>query len=199
MNMAKRKKEITWELEIYHSVTCIIYFTWVTIIDAVNYTFPTMDQSIESFINQTSWILRTLGTSIITSHSLSVALYKYYIIVDKRPINAEDKKIELRYLLALFLYPIIFFLEGCIRNLYRMGFHSSEKAFYSEEDRNNTKSMTELFMCNFDDGDAYKRDGPILYLCSEVYCVIWSIMRTSIVYNIIEIFVYKKIFTFAKR
>ena len=73
MNMAKRKKEITWELEIYHSVTCIIYFTWVTNIDAVNYTFPMMDQSIESFINQTSWILRTLGTSIITSHSLSVA------------------------------------------------------------------------------------------------------------------------------
>ena len=191
MNVAKKKKEITWELEIYHSVTCIIYFTWVTVIDVVNYTCPAMEQSIESFINQTTWILRTLGTCIIISHSFSVALYKYYIIVNKRPILAEDKKIKLRYLLALILYPIIGSLEVYLKNLGRRGFiFNASKSCYSEEDRSNTKSMKELFMCSFDDGDTYKKEHPIFYILSEIYCVIWSIIRFSIASNIIEILVY---------
>ena len=201
MNVAKKKKEITWELEIYYSVACIIYFTLVTIIDIFNYTYLAMDQSIELFINQTAWILRTLGTSIIIiSHSFSVALYKYYIIVDRRPIKAEDKKIKLRYLLALILYPIIGSLEAYLRNLFRMGFiFNAAKSCNSEEDRSNMKSMKEYFMCSFEDGDADRKEWPILYPWSEVYCVIWSIIRFSISSNIIEIFVYNKIFTFAKR
>ena len=200
INVARKKKEITWELEIYHSVTCIIYFTLVTIIDVVNYTCPAIDQSIESFINQTARILRTVGISIIVCHSFSISLYKYYIIVDKRPIQAEDKKIKLRYLLALILYPIIGSLEAYLRNLFRMGFiFNAAKSCYSEEDRSNMKSMKEYFMCSFEDGDADRKEWPILYPWSEVYCVIWSIIRFSISSNIIEIFVYNKIFTFAKR
>ena len=60
MKMAKMKKEITWELEIYHSVACVIDFTLDTIIDAIKYTCPEIDQSIESLIVQVAWILRTL-------------------------------------------------------------------------------------------------------------------------------------------
>ena len=200
MNVTRKKKEITWELEIYHSVTCIIYFTLVTIIDVVNYTCPAIDQSIESFINQTARILRTVGISIIICHSFSISLYKYYIIVDKRPIQAEDKKIKLRYLLALILYPIIGSLEAYLRNLFRMGFiFNAAKSCYSEEDRSNMKSLKEYFMCSFDDGDAYRKEWPIFYPWDEIYCVIWSIIRFSIASNIIEILVYNKIFTFAKR
>ena len=200
INVAKKKKEITWELEIYHSVTCIIYFTLVTVIDVVNYTCPAIDQSIESFINQTARILRTVGISIIVCHSFSISLYKYYIIVDRRPIKAEDKKIKLRYLLALILYPIIGSLEAYLRNPGSMGFvFNAAKSCYYEEDSSNTKSMKEIVMCGFDDGDTNRRERPILYLWSEIYCVIWTIIRFSIGSNILEIFVYNKIFTFAKR
>ena len=201
MNVAKMKKEITWELEIYHSFVCVIYFTWETIIDAIKYTCPAMDQSIESSIHQAAWIFRTLGTSIICCHSLSVALYKYYIIVDKRPIKAEDKKIELRYLFALILYPIIVAICIYLRNPKRMSFAFDASTFcYSAEvDRKSTKSMKELFVCSFDDGDHYRKEWPILYVWSEVYCVISSIIRATLTVNILEIFVYYKIFTFAKR
>ena len=68
MKMAKMKKEITWELEIYHSVACVIDFTLDTIIDAIKYTCPEIDQSIESLIVQVAWILRTLETAIITKN-----------------------------------------------------------------------------------------------------------------------------------
>ena len=97
MNVAKMKKEITWELEIYHSIACVIYFTLDTIIDAIKYTCPEMDPSIESSIVHVVWILRTLGTAIICCHSFNIALYKYYIIVVKRPIVAEDKKLQAEF------------------------------------------------------------------------------------------------------
>ena len=201
MKVAKIKKEITWELEIYHSVACVIYFTLDTIIDAIKYTCPEMDQSMESLIVKVAWILRTLGTAIISCHSFNVALYKYYIIVDKRPINAEDKKLEFRYLLALILYPIIVALCIYLRNLNRMNFNFGATKFcYSEEVvRKKRKSMKELLICSFDDNDIYREEWPIVYVLSEVYCVISSIMIFSLFSNIVEIFVYHKIFKFAKR
>ena len=201
MKVAKIKKEITWELEIYHSLACVIYFTWETIIDAIKFICPEMDLSIESLIVQVAWILRTLGTTIISCHSFNVALYKYYIIVDKRPINAEDKKIKLRYLMVLILYPIIVALCIYLRNSNRMGFVFNATRFcYSEEvDRKKRKSMKELLICSFDDDDIYRREWQIIYVMSEVYCVILSIISSFSAVNIAEIFVYYKIFDFAKR
>ena len=201
MNVAKMKKDITWELEIYHSMTCVIYFTWATIIDIVKYTCPEIDQSIESIMHQTVWILRTVGITIINCHSLNVALYKYYIIVDKRPISAEDKQIKLKYLLALILYPIIVALCILLQTTDRTYFMGRIARFcYSEEEyRKSTKSMKELLLCRFDDDDAYRHEWPIIYVWSEVYCVLSKIITVSLYCNILEIFVYFKIFTFSKR
>ena len=149
-----------------------------TIIDAIKYTCPEIDQSIESLILQVAWILRTLGTAIISCHSFNIALYKYYIIVDKRPINAEDKKLEFRYLLALILYPIVVALCMYLRNFNRMNFNFGATSFcYSEEVvRKKKKLLKELVICSFDDNDIYRKEWPILYVLSEVYCVISSII-----------------------
>ena len=201
MKVAKIKKEITWELEIYYSLACVIYFTLDTIIDAIKYTCPEMDQSIESLVVQVAWIFRTLGIAIISCHSFNVALYKYYIIVDKRPIYAEDKKLEFRYLLALILYPIIFALVLYLRNTNRMNvvFDATRFCYSEEVNLKVKKSMKELLICSFGDNDINRKEWPIIYVWSEVYCVISSIINFSLISNIVEIFVYYKIFKFAKR
>ena len=119
---ATRKKEVAWELEIYHSVSCVTFFTLMTIFDLITFTCPKMDDTFGFFFLQTTWFIRSTGTTIISWHSLNVALYKYFIIVIKKPIIMEDKTMDLKYLVFLILSPIVWAIAFYFRNIETLDF-----------------------------------------------------------------------------
>ena len=201
LKILQSQKDITWELEIYNSVVCIIYWSLLILFDAIKYGCPTFEESIVTGILQFAWFIRSLCTFIILSHSLNVALYKYYIIVIKRPIDDIDKYMELKYVSVLIIIPILLAVASFFKNIEYMGYSESPRHLCQAEDLNEKSklSVQDIIFGNFKDNNYFKRNLKIFYIWTEVYSIIQFLLTSIIATNILEGFVYYKIFSFAKR
>ena len=99
----------------YNIVACLIYFPIMTCSDVVNYACPTVDEISASLLLHLFLFIRLVGVLIIAFHSFNIALYKYYIIVIKKPIKKEDKFMERRYISILIILPILLGIGWYIR------------------------------------------------------------------------------------
>ena len=192
---ARRKKEVAWELEIYHSVSCVMFFTLMTIFDVVQFTCPKMDENFASIFLQSTWFFRSIGTTIILWHSLNVALYKYFIIVIKKPLIIDDKTMDLKYLVLLILFPIIWAIAFYFRNIETLDFIVLPKQG-CQFGSLNTRAT---WFCNFNDDDDYENKWSLFYIWTEFCCITQAIASLIFLSNVFEAYVYYKIFSFAKR
>ena len=108
-------KPITWELEIYSSVICIIFSTLHTILDMIEYTCPILNDFSKFIIQVFAPIFKTFGVNIILFHSFAVAVYKHYMILIKRPMTFDNKAMDRKWLIFLILFPVLW---TCL-NLFR--------------------------------------------------------------------------------
>ena len=186
------KKLITWELEIYHSVTCILYFIVSTIVDIIEYSCSSIDTSFVVAINYVSPILKEIGINIILSHSLSVAIYKYYIIILKRPMNYNNKNMVWEWLLALIMYPIIFAILSLVRHI--------EMIILLPIQHCESKQFTDMTLsCRFKDDEYFQKNRTSFYIISQMLCYINTLLNICFKLNILETFLYFKIFRFMNR
>lgn len=206
VQMVKLKKEFTWELEIYNSVVCVIHFTFITNLDVVEYVCPYMNGAATSITIHIFGFFRSLGWFIILLHSLNVALYKYYIIVIEMPVNYSDKKMELKWSISFICFSILLAIGCYLGNLETGGFAvkgvdlNKIKSCQAEDSENNeTESKKGGIFCHFEDDEYYRENWPIFHILTKVYCVVMFIIRFILFSNILEGFIYYKIFRFSKR
>ena len=196
INYVKSKKSITWELEIYHSVISIFFFTATTIVHIIEYTCPEISSSFYVVIHYVSLILKEFGSSILLSHSLSVAVYKHYIIIHKRPVYYENKSMILKWLLFLISFPILLAILNLLRHIEKIILTSMEIegcniAQYA-------KARDTLF-CEFTDDSYYQNNFNGFYVLSQCICLIHSLLEICIKMNLLEAVLYFQIFRFMKR
>ena len=198
IKLVTQKKEITWELELYNSIVCVVQFSVVTSLDAIRYACPTMNELDASVILHFASILRYIGFFVTLSHSLIIAMYKYYIIVIKRPIKDECKFMELKYLFGLIILPILwaigFYIKSMEQKFKRI---VGEQLCITEDlDQKSKLSLRDPIFCNFKDD---KSQWPIFYTWTEFYCIFQFVASWIIGLNIFEGIIYYKIFSIAKR
>ena len=197
LKLARMTKEITWELEVYICVVCIIHYSFAVVSDVVHYACPTVNDSIASFFHHLNLFIRLMGIHIILCHSLNIAIYKYYIIVFKKPINRDDAFMEKRYISILIIVPILmaigqyFKINGNIANT-----GLEDRLCVTEEivPYENT-SFKDVMFCPFKEDEKW----TIIYIITESYCFAQFIFTMFLSFNIFEGFIYHKIFSFAKR
>ena len=107
IKQVKVSKPITWELEIYSSVICIIFPTVHTTLDMIEYTCPILNDFSKFIIQVFAPIFKTFGVNIILFHSFAVAVYKHYMILIKRPMTFDNKAMDRKWLMFLILFPVV--------------------------------------------------------------------------------------------
>ena len=186
----KKEKEITCELEIYHSITSITYLGLCIIIDVLEYRCHDIEDVVGIGITYRiiRWIKLCCRT-IILSHSFSVAIYKYYVIIHSGRVNNEDKNMEKNWLILLVIHPLVWV---CM-------------VFFSYSDPTKSPNVTcnstlwKPQFCNFNDNDYYKSKWTLLYIITNSYCIIQLILAILLNLNIVEGLLYFKIFKFMNR
>ena len=173
MKMVTRKKEITWELEMYNSAVCVVHFSVVTSIDAIKYACPTVNEPGASVILHLALIIRHIGFFVIISHTLTIALYKYYIIVIKRPVKDDSKFMESKYLFSLIILPILWAIGFYIKIKGNMSktLVGEQLCITEESDLKSKLSFRDTIFCRFKDDRNFENQWPILYNWTEVYCI----------------------------
>ena len=188
-------KPITWELEIYSSVICIIFSTLHTILDMIEYTCPILNDFSEFIIQVAAPIFKIFGVNIILFHSFAVGVYKYYIILIKRPMTFDNKAMDRKWLIFLILFPVLW---TCL-NLFRSTQIISSKLSTASNCKSFGFYDQITFFCDFKDDGYYHDSWSFIYITTQLYCVVHSMINIFFKFNIFEALLYFQIFRFMRR
>ena len=188
----KNEKEITWELEFYHSITCITSLGVSTILDVLDYRCHDIEDVavIAILYSIVRWI-KIFSSRIILFHSFAVAMYKYYVIIHSGRVNSEDKSMEKRWLILLVILPLVWTCGQLLGDSDSLRPQSLIAMCNSTE--------WNLRPCFFNDNDYYETKWTFLYIITNTYCIIQVIVTILFYFNIFEGLLYFKIFKFMNR
>ena len=189
------KKEISWDLEMYNIVACLIYFPIMTCSDVVNYACPTVDEISASLLLHLFLFIRLVGVLIIAFHSFNIALYKYYIIVIKKPIKKEDKFMERRYISILIILPILLGIGWYIRAAKNISSNITEEMLCATKATDLVTDFSKFVFCSVKDEENWS----FIYIITASGCFLHCIFTLLFAANIFEGFIYHRIFSYAKR
>ena len=196
----KQKKAFTWELEIYHSVVCISFFSFSLCIEIFDTLIPQDYKSTQWVLCKFAWFIKTWGVNAIYLHSLSIALCKYIVIVyykGMRSWNTNTKKFVMLFIIA---YPIIWTALGLISSggipVSRNDFIKSSISLCAGHDLNGAHSEIgkRSFFCGFNDSGKQSSRSFFIFITTEFFCFIQSLITLVVNLNLLEVFLYFKIF-----
>ena len=188
-------KHITWELEVYSSVISIVYIILCLILEVIEYSCPEFYHFVDFLIRFIAPIVKILGVNIIIFHSLSVVLYKYYIIVIQQPVTYSSNSMNRKWLLGLIAFPIIWTIPNFVR-------YTAMTAFILPRPLScnsiGFKDQMTLF-CHFNGDDHYNNNWTFLFIITQIYCLVHTFINVVLKLNILDAFLYFKLFRFMNR
>ena len=108
IHIAWKKREVTWESQIFHSIVLIIFFSTILSFETVCHINPDIkDSAVWGWIYEICRYLRIWGFLVINWHSLSVSIHKYIVIVHNVTSDRERRKIAVTMLLIVTFFQVL--------------------------------------------------------------------------------------------
>ena len=208
-------KLVTWQTEIFHSVVMIIHFALVRLSKVLVYMIP--DYTVGLGICMLCRFIREFGLFIISVHSLSISVQKYFVIIHRINDNTERNKLEKVTLVICVTFSILWSVASILRFSSSIPMNASlgqcfqvshRYAAYRMQnyrhhfDKIESNQSNEVFQfCQFEQWDKNwdNDENIVIYFMTQLYCVAQSSLTVIIALNIFEAFVYYKVFKFNKR
>ena len=206
IKISKKDKAITWKLDILNSISILFYFNLASVMFLVTYLKIALKSDLCSLTN--IWIcyglkaMIFLGRIYITSHSLIISVMKYCIIIFHEKVRSIGKrKVENLFLVLDILFPtMIFFLFHLIKNDNTfVGDPYQEEFFHQNSITVTNKTIVKLFDVCVYEPYAEISIPYIFSILRTTFCWILSISIFLNSINILEVFIYYKIFRFMNR
>ena len=197
---------MTWRIDISHSVVLITYSCIHVFFRIINYSIPSLHQYTGKWICYVTLFFEVYCRMSILSHSLVIVTYKYLFITHQNRIRVfgSDKASAIIFWTNLILpavYAVLIIARPYIFPVIHVLSCLGMEAKNPFSDHKSIKHLLkqELF-CGFD--NTYGYDTYWEYVMNTVNLVgcfsttlLYCIVRT----NIIEIILYRKLFTYMKR
>ena len=210
------EKAVTWEMEIYHSLVLIIHFTLSLSLQTTIYIFPDISHYTGFWwFCEVYRAIKIWGIFAISLHSFSVSVQKYIIIVYWKVNSYVVRKIETIVFWIFLSVPILWSAGLMARFPSSSPFSSAILPEVKRTLLNDTgyilggiqlkylekvKFSNNYLFCDFNDSNTMNYPGAtIIYFITEFYCVGQTSITMVINANIIEAFLYFKIFRFVSR
>ena len=196
----KQEKAVTWELEIYHSIVCIFHFWFCIFVEILELFIADTSESTKWLLCTFAWCVKTLGVNAIFSHSLTISMCKYIIIVHCKGKSVGRHNVVKLASCVMLAYQILWTLLGWIRAggilITNNDFVSWSISMCNAFDWNHidNKTSRRRFVCGFPDDDDQKGNWDFVFVGSEIFCIIQFIVDFIVNLNVLEAFLYFKIF-----
>ena len=209
--VSKRHKITTWTIDISHSIIMIIYFTFRIFFQLLIDIFPSVHEHCGAWICYLALFIQIFCGLSMVSNSLLVALYKYLYTVRHDLLFFISPSKETASVVLIF---VNFLIQAALSvSAIARPSQIRLKAFTvclghnirASEDRNPTTPVVMLkkfFFCGFDDYKGDQFDGIfsiVMDVTNITGCFITSIVFFIVLANLMEIFLYQRIFTHMKR
>ena len=196
----KQEKPITWELEIYHSIVCIFHFWFCIFVEILELFVADTSESTKWLLCTFAWCVKTLGVNAIFSHSLTISMCKYIIIVHCKGKYFGRHNVVKLASFVMVAYQILWTLLGWFRArgvlIANYDFVSWSISMCDAFDWNHIddKTSRRRFVCGFPVDNDQKGNWDFVLVGSEFFCIIQFIATFVVNLNVLEAFLYFKIF-----
>ena len=195
----KQEKAFTWEIEIYQSIVCIFFFGFSVFIEIFEQLIPQDGESIQLALCTFARLIKEWGVNAIYLHSLSISLCKYIVIVRYKGFSSWKKNIKMLAHSIIIGYPIIWTALGMIstgRIGSRSDFITASISLCDGLDFNAALSQpsTKSFFCGFKEKGNQSSPSIFIFIMTEFYCFVHSLITLVVNMNVLEAFLYFKIF-----
>ena len=206
----KKLKRVTWQTELLHSIVLIIHFGSVRFSEVLVYVLP--DYTPEMWICMLLSFIRIFGVILITWHSLSISVQKYIIVIRCIHNNSERHKVETSLLVIFITFAILWSAAIVLRSLPAVPIDSPLKTCFTGVLKQLEPHVKEYFginrglrsneigsFCKFNRNKGNDGEVNFTYFMTESYCIAQTVFNTLICLNVMEAFVYYKIFRYMNR
>ena len=148
IKISKTTKEMTWKLDITHSMICIFLFTYNVMIHPTTYFVENLYMYTGEWFCYAAKVISQFLLLYLGAHSTIIAALKYVIIVHDEKIRLFKEKIKNAFFLFNISYPIfiILFTVLLIPNYFAIyEGHTHINRCFGSQGRNYTKWY---FMCD---------------------------------------------------
>ena len=196
----KEEKTKTWQIHIFHSITMTILIPSRVMFLAIGYLSPSV------YINIGGWVCHILrflfcyGYISVLSNSLVIASMKFVLIVHAmKALAFGHSRIQKIFFWANLLFPFILSWDSILPDFQHYGYISKcfNPELWTNYTSENVHSIADGLLKNMIDIDLQERN-IVIYIK-----LVLNIFRVSSIYisttNVIEAFLYYKIFKFMKR
>ena len=204
--ISKQNKDMTWKIDISHSIIMIIYYAFKIVFETIAHGIPKLSLFTGSWFCHLVLFINLYGMASIVGHSLHTSIHKYVFIEHQETVN--NFGMEKARQISLWIYilnPAVFAVSWMVRPHYRaiVSVNRCHGLQLQEPGKAANETIGEiaerLFFCGLRDYDGYNSVDYFIYVASQVYCFLQTVLILIVVGNIIEIFFYKKIFYYMKR
>ena len=85
--VSKLEKDVTWRIDICHSVVMITLFCFRILFEMIMYIIPSLHQYTGNWICYVGYFAILNGYLSVVSHSLVISIYKYVLILHQERIR----------------------------------------------------------------------------------------------------------------
>ena len=209
IRVSVRTKVTTWKIDTSHSIIMIIYFSFRIFFEKLIDVFPTFHQHCGTWFCYLALFIQIFCGLSMVSNSFIVALYKYLYIVRHNLFRAigDERADEVLIWCSLFV-QVALSISAIARPSF-LPFSSVIRCLGQkiESTHDKTKMSPNLmiknfFFCGLDDYEKDQVDGILSYamnVTNITTCFITSVIFFVILTNLMEMFLYQRIFVCMKR
>ena len=195
----KQEKSFTWEIEIYQSTVCIFFFGFSVFIEIFEQLIPQDGKPAQLVLCTFARVIKEWGVNAIYLHSLSISVCKYIVIVYHKGLGSWKKNTKMIAISLIIGYPIIWTALGMIstgRIGSRSDFITASISLCDGLDFNKALSQpsTKSFFCGFNEKGNESSRSIFILITTEFYCFVHSLITLIVNMNVLEAFLYFKIF-----
>ena len=196
----KQEKAFTWELEIYHSIICISFFGFEIFVEILEQLIPEVDESTQRILCTVIWFIKTWGVTSIFLHSLSISICKYVVIVYFKGMNAWLRRTEKLVISSIVAFPVLWTMLALISDGGTPSLHQDyitpQISMCNGLDlrEKQQEPCIRSFFCGFCETPDSQNRWIFIFMTTEFFCIIQSIITLFVNMNILEVFLYLMIF-----
>ena len=199
INVSKKTKDMTWKLDITHSILCIGLYTYNVLIHSTTYFVEDLHLYTGEWFCYTAKVISQFLLIYLGTHSTFIAAMKYVVIVHEEKIRNFKSKIKETFFVLHFAYPIMNILLTVIlipNFLVIYGGHTHINRCLGNQNRNYT---TWFFMCDLIE----PRNSDSVYGAFNI--IKWIICKASVIIsyvaplNFLDAFLYCRTFAFMRK
>ena len=206
--VAKKDQHSTWKIDIFNSSMMMVHYAHIIVIYGVTYLVKDLYLYTGTWFCYTSKAIAFYGIVHVSGHSFMISVMKHTLIVNwKGSRNFGEEKIKQIFFWLNIIYPLyILSMFNILRPDFLFAYDGISQAnrclgksdMISSQDRN--KSATKLHnLCEIEAPLDPSSFWYMVYLGRKSICWLHVIFVYSNVWNLLEFFIYCRIFLFMRR